>query len=60
MPSFKRFLQGTRGTVSGWIGFYWGKTIEQRRRSTDLHDAFVRQWLEFFVAKGPAFRGDAR
>jgi hypothetical protein len=25
MPSFRRFFLGTRETVSGWIGFYWGR-----------------------------------
>lgn len=59
MPAFKRFFLGTRETVSGWIGFYWGKTIEECRRSNGMHDAFVRQWLEFFVAEGPTFKGEA-
>lgn len=60
MPAFRRFFLGTRGRVSGWMGFYWGRTLDECRRSGDLHDAFVRQWLEFFVELGPVFKGANR
>lgn len=56
METFRRFVDGTRGTASGWIGFYWGKTLEEYRRSKEMKDAFMRQWLEFFVSQGPAFK----
>jgi hypothetical protein len=57
MESFRRFVAGSRGTASGWIGFYWGKTLEEYRRSKEMKDAFMRQWLEFFQAEGPKFKG---
>ncbi|MBI3854367.1 MAG: cellulase family glycosylhydrolase, partial [Planctomycetes bacterium] len=36
VESFQKFLQGSRDTASGWIGFYWGKTIEEYRAGKDL------------------------
>jgi hypothetical protein len=51
MESFRRFVAGTRESASGWIGFYWGKTLEECRRSKDLKDAFMVPWLEFFKAE---------
>jgi len=60
MPAFKRFVAGTRPAVSGWIGFYWGKSLEECRRSKDLKDAFILGWLEFFLQEGPSFKGEAR
>jgi hypothetical protein len=56
MESFRRFVRGSRETASGWIGFYWGRTLEECRASKDLKDAFVGQWLEFFRAEGPDFK----
>jgi hypothetical protein len=60
MESFRRFVAGSRETASGWIGFYWGKTLEEYRRSKELKDAFMTQWLEFFQAEGPKFKGTDR
>ena len=34
LPEFERFLDESRKTASGWIGFYWGKTPEECRRSS--------------------------
>ncbi|HXX92615.1 MAG TPA: cellulase family glycosylhydrolase [Planctomycetota bacterium] len=56
MENFRRFVKASRGTASGWIGFYWGKTLEECRRSSDLKDVFMRQWLEFFLSEGPGFK----
>jgi hypothetical protein len=60
MESFRRFVAGSRASASGWIGFYWGKTLKECRASKDLTDAFVAQWLEYFLAEGPAFKGETR
>ncbi len=57
MESFRRFVEGSRASASGWIGFYWGRTLRECRASKDLKDAVVAQWLEYFVAAGPGFRG---
>lgn len=57
--SHRKFLEASRGHASGWIGFYWGKTIEECRRSNEIRDALLREWLEFFLKEGPRFRGAA-
>jgi len=58
--SFRRFVAGSRATASGWIGFYWGKTLKECRASTDLKDALIAQWLEYFRSEGPTFKGGTR
>jgi len=42
------FFERSRATASGWIGFYWGKTPEECRRSNTLADALTLAWLERF------------
>src|SRR5436190_14189951 len=60
MDSFRRFVAGSRRSASGWIGFYWGRTLAECRASKDLKDAFIAQWLEYFQAEGPTFKGETR
>jgi hypothetical protein len=55
--SHRRFLEGSRATVSGWMGFYWGRTIAECRASKEFKDAFMLRWLEFFTAEGSTFKG---
>ena len=47
------FIDASRKTASGWIGFYWGKTPEECRRSGTIADAITLRWLELFQKKGP-------
>ena len=56
------FIDGSRKIADGWIGFYWGKTLDECRRSRELRDALMVGWLEFFQkrAKGLAFPGRVR
>jgi len=56
MPAFKTFLDRSRGLVSGWISFYWGKTIEECKASGTMNDAVLAAWLQFFREQGPRFR----
>lgn len=56
LPAFRGFLDKTRGLTSGWISFYWGKTIAECRASKEMNDALFATWLEFFVEQGPRFR----
>ncbi len=42
------FIEGSRKIADGWIGFYWGKTIEEYRGSKELSDALTLSWLELF------------
>ena len=51
------FIDSSRTTANGWIGFYWGKTPEEYRRSATLSDAVTAAWLEFFENKAGAIKG---
>jgi hypothetical protein len=48
IPEFDRFLGESRKTACGWIGFYWGKTLEECRKSKTIQDAVMIRWLEVF------------
>ena len=51
---FGRFFDGSREIVDGWIGFYWGTTIEEyAQRKEDIAAGIMKEWLEFFQAKTP-------
>jgi|KBSSwiStaDraftv2_1062776.scaffolds.fasta_scaffold160835_2 ubiquinone/menaquinone biosynthesis C-methylase UbiE len=45
---FQDFWTRSREAASGWIGFYWGKTPEECKRSKEIGDALMWQWLEWF------------
>ncbi len=47
IPAFRKFLEASRPHASGWISFYWGKTIEECRASGTMNDAVLAAWLEF-------------
>lgn len=42
------FYRRAGGLVSGWIGFYWGRTLDECRQSTTMTDAITAQWLDWF------------
>lgn len=49
------FIEGSRSIADGWIGFYWGETIDELdRENLDLAGAITKAWLEYFRDKGPA------
>jgi hypothetical protein len=48
LEEFDQFVQASRETAAGWIGFYWGKTEAECRRSGTIGDAIMAQWLEYF------------
>ena len=49
-----RFIDGSRETADGWIGFYWGKTIDDYKRAKDdIAAAITLRWLEYFQKKTP-------
>ncbi|MHC4179924.1 MAG: cellulase family glycosylhydrolase [Planctomycetota bacterium] len=50
------FIDSSRATADGWIGFYWGKTPEECRRSAALSDGVTAEWLEFFKNKADAIK----
>jgi len=47
-----RFLDDSRQHAAGWMGFYWGKTPEECRRSNQIRDVLMLGWLELFQKKG--------
>jgi hypothetical protein len=50
------FIDRSTKFASGWIGFYWGKTLDECKDSDEIGDALTREWLELFVRKGPVMR----
>jgi hypothetical protein len=50
---FRRFLRLSRPLASGWIGFYWGKGLEECRRSPDIGDQLTAAWLQIFKEERP-------
>jgi hypothetical protein len=50
------FIDGSRKIADGWIGFYWGKTLEECRRSKELSDALTAGWLELFKRKADTIK----
>jgi len=48
------FIDGSRPIADGYLGFYWGKTIDQYRQTpSDLPAALTAAWLEYFQTKTP-------
>jgi hypothetical protein len=47
----EEFIEASKKHVAGWIGFYWGKTPEELRRSNTISDALTLGWLELFQRK---------
>ncbi len=46
------FIEGSRGRVDGYFGFYWGKTIEEYYGDQkNLSDKITRNWLIYFKEK---------
>ncbi len=52
LEEFRRFLRESRATAAGCIGFYWGKTLEECRRSGTITDALQAGWLQVFREEG--------
>ena len=53
-PELRRFIEASRPYACGWLGFYWGRTPDELRRSTDIGDALMLGWLELFREGIPA------
>ena len=53
-----QFIDGSRALAAGWLGFYWGKTIDEyKRENGTIADAITRDWLEYFAKKTPEITG---
>ena len=42
------FIQQSRKSATGWISFYWGKPLEELRKSPQIGDAILADWLVQF------------
>ncbi|MCK4275588.1 MAG: cellulase family glycosylhydrolase, partial [Phycisphaerae bacterium] len=51
------FINGSRKIAEGWIGFYWGKGIDEYTEDDGLAGALKKRWLEYFRAKTPEILG---
>ncbi len=49
----EQFMDDRSNPAAGWVGFYWGKTVDDYRDSKELADALVLSWLELFKKKAP-------
>jgi hypothetical protein len=50
----EEFIEASKKHAAGWIGFYWGKTPDELRRSKTIPDAITLGWLELFEKKAKA------
>jgi hypothetical protein len=46
--SFEAFVTGSRAHVSGWTGFYWGRSLEDMKGSKEPVDLLMTAWLTWF------------
>jgi hypothetical protein len=47
----ERFLDASRESACGWIGFFWGQGPDELRKSKELGDILTASWLELFQKK---------
>ena len=51
---FDVFVDKSLDIVDGYVGFYWGKTIEEYSvPNASIAKAIMRDWLKYFRTKGP-------
>jgi len=55
---FDVFVDKSRDIVDGYVGFYWGKTIDEYSQpNVGIAGAIMIKWLEYFRVKGPEILG---
>lgn len=47
------FIDRSKSHADGWMGFYWGETIEECKARGDIHGTITAAWLEKFKAHAP-------
>lgn len=52
----EEFIDGSKKHAAGWVGFYWGKSPDELRRSKTISDALTLGWLELFERKAKALK----
>jgi hypothetical protein len=54
VPELDKFIDGSRKLAAGWIGFYWGKTLEEyAKQKNSTAEGITQAWLKYFVKKTP-------
>jgi hypothetical protein len=53
IEELEKFIDGSKKTAAGWVGFYWGQSPEELQRSKAIGDILTLQWLEFFQKHRP-------
>jgi len=53
IEEFDAFVNGAREIADGYVGFYWGTTIDEYRQRDDIPAGIMAGWLEYFHTKGP-------
>jgi hypothetical protein len=43
------FIDASCSFTDGYIGFYWGKTIEDYNQKSDIPSAITKSWLKYFI-----------
>src|SRR5262249_44893667 len=44
------FINRSQPLATGWLGFYWGKTIaDYKQTDTSIGDALTLDWLQYFT-----------
>jgi Cellulase (glycosyl hydrolase family 5) len=56
----EKFIDGSKKTACGWIGFYWGRPPEELRQSKEMGDALTLAWLELFQRKAKTMKSNRR
>ncbi len=53
-----QFIDRSRaaGTAAGWIGFYWGQTLDDLQREKTIGNAIIGAWLTMFQEKANQLR----
>ncbi len=54
IQEFEEFLDKSNKFAAGWIGFYWGKSPDELRKSRTIADAMTLGWLDLFERKTKA------
>lgn len=58
LAELDEFIGGSQKFASGWVGFYWGKTIaEYKEGKGSIGDSIMRGWLEYFQKKSSEIPG---
>lgn len=54
IQDLEQFLDGSKKHASGWIGFYWGQTVEELGQRKGISESLLLQWLDLFQRKTKA------